>query len=39
MGQVSKNVPNSPHGEILVYEAPDSEVRVKYAKRFIVRAA
>ncbi len=39
IGQMSKNVPNFPHGEILVYEAPDSELRVKDAERFIGRSA
>jgi hypothetical protein len=28
IGQMSKNVPNFPRGEILVYEAPDGEVQV-----------
>lgn len=28
MGQMSKGVPNSPLGEVIVYEAPDGEVQV-----------
>jgi hypothetical protein len=27
-----------PHGEVIVYEAPDGELRVKDSERFIERA-
>ena len=35
---MSKDISDSPNGEILVYEAPDGELRVKDAERFIERA-
>lgn len=35
MGQMSKGMTNSPLGEIIVYEPPDGELRVKDTERFL----
>jgi len=35
MGRMSKGVSNSPLGEVIVYAAPDGEVQIKNAERFL----